>query len=75
MAVGVIIITFWSLISTNNPALSKSQVLSKLRLGCNQAQTRQHYEELHIELQTGAELWSEAIWSREENYSFLSYLL
>ena len=47
------IITFWSLLATNNPALGKSQVLPKLRLCCHQAETRKQCQELHVELQKG----------------------
>jgi len=64
-------LVFWSLLSTNNPALSKSQVLPKLRLGCHKAQTRQHCQELHVELHTGAELWTGGTFWRKMIFYYL----
>ena len=49
-------ITFWSLLAADNPALAKSQVLPKLRLRSRERETDQHEEELHVELRSRAGL-------------------
>ena len=65
------IITFRSLLAANDPALAKSQVLPKLRLGNHERETDEDEEEVHVELRGAEQDWSRG----EGDGYFLSYLI